>query len=402
MHYQSRRLFTYVLMAALVLSACNLPRATPVVTITPTLTLSPTTTLTPTLVPTATASPTATITPTPLPTFTPTPRPMLQAGTPLPEFLQPISFDNANQVYALAEWQQGTVTDLDWSSDGLMLAVGGADEVNLYDVRTRTRQTTLQMDSGLVSIDLSPNGRYLATGNNTGSEQKGYTGNVSFWRLSDDEKLFNFFLDRRGVSDLAFSPNNRTFVAAVTSKEYLDNNFIFWNTNTWEITRTMRTGGVLDMAFSPDGRFIASTPDRFAIRLWDVRYVQYLYEIPTSFTGAVNTLAFSPDGRILATGHYDGVIRLWNVAKGELLKEFRTETEGVIESLAFSPDGALLASGEGYRGSTIRLWDLVSGLSLKELTGHTHAVDNLAFSPDGRLLASGSYDGTLRLWGVAP
>jgi WD40 repeat protein len=352
------------------------------------------------MVPSATASPTATITPTPLPTFTPTLPPPAKVGTPLPEYLQPISFANASQVNALAEWQQGTVTDLDWSPDGNTLAVGGAAQVDFYDVRTRAKQKTLQVGSGLVNIDLSSNGRYLASGSNSGSEQHGYTGTVSFWRLSDDVKLFDFYLDRRGVSDLAFSPTGQTFAAAVTSKEYIDNSFIFWNTNTWEITRTMRTGGVLDMAFSPDGRFIASTPDRFAIRLWDIRYVQYLYELPTSFTGAVNSLVFSPDGHILATGHYDGYIRLWDVSKGELLKEFRTE--GVVESLAFSPDGALLASGAGYRDFTIRLWDPVSGQSLQALIGHTHAVDNLAFSPDGHLLASSSYDGTLRLWGVAP
>ncbi len=400
MRYRSRRPLTFSLLVTLILFACNLPQAIQENTSSPTPTLPPTAAFTPTLVPSATASPTATITPTPLPTSTPTPPPIAQVGTPLPEYLQPISFDTATQVHAIAEWQQGAVTDLDWSSDGGTLVVGGAAEVDFYDVRTRARQKTLQMDSGLVNIDLSPNGRYLATGSNAGSEQSGYTGTVSFWRLADDVKLFDFYLDRRGVSDLAFSPNGRTFAAAVTSNEYIDNNFIFWNTNTWEITRTMRTGGVLDMAFSPDGRFIASTPDRFAIRLWDIRYVQYIYELPTSFTGAVNCLVFSPDGRVLATGHYDGFIRLWDVAKGELLKEFRTE--GVIESLAFSPDGVLLASGEGFRDFTIRLWDLGSGLALQTLTGHTHAVDNLAFSPDGRLLASGSYDGTLRLWGVAP
>jgi WD40 repeat protein len=212
--------------------------------------------------------------------------------------------------------------------------------------------------------------------------------------------LFVFYLDRRGVSDLTFSPNGKTFAAAVTSPNYIDNSFIFWNTLTWEITRTMRTGGVLDMAFSPDGRYIASTPDRFAIRLWEMRTNWYIYEIPTSFTGAVNCLAFSPDGRILATGHYDGFIRLWDVAKGELLLQL--STEGVVERLAFSPDGTLLASGESYRGFAIRLWDLSSGQSLRSLTGHSHAVDNLAFSPDGRLLASGSYDGSLHLWGVTP
>ena len=326
--------------------------------------------------------------------------PIAGVGTALPTNLLPITFDNASQVNALAEWHEEAVTHLDWSHGGETLAVGGEAKIDFYDAQTRSLQNTLGVDSGLVSFDLSPDGRYLASGSNSGSEQQGYTGSVSFWRLSDAERLFVFYLDRRGVSGLAFSPNGQTFAAAVTSKDYIDNGFVFWNTHTWEITRTMRTGGVLDMAFSPDGRYIASTPDRFAIRLWQMRYGVYVYELPTSFTGAVNCLAFSPDGKILATGHYDGFIRLWDVAKGQLLLQFTTN--GVVESLAFNPDGTLLASGEGYTSYTINLWDVGSGQSLRALEGHTHAVDNLAFSPDGRLLASGSYDGTLRLWGVAP
>ena len=396
----SRRFVTLILILALVQVSCNLLQRLPPPAATPTLEVSPTSPATPTLVPSATATPTPTITPTPLPTSTPTQPPLADLGTPLPAFLEPISINNVTRVNPLAELRKEAITKLAWSLDSTTLAAGGNSEVDFFDIRTLTKQRTLKVDEGLVSFGLSPDGRYLASGNNTGSEQLGYTGSISFWRLSDEERLFIFYLDRRGVSDLSFSPNGRTFAAAVTSKEYIDNGFVFWNTQTFEITRTLRTGGALDMAFSPDGRYIASTPDRFAIRLWEMRYGQYLYELPTSFTGAVNTLAFSPDGSILATGHYDGVIRLWDVAKGELLQEF--STIGVVESLAFSPDGTLLASGEGYTSNAIRLWDLAGGQNLRTLEGHTHAVDNLVFSPDGRLLASGSYDGTLRLWGVTP
>ena len=396
----SWRLVIITLVLALVQVNCNLLQRALLPAATPTLELPPTLPSTPTLVPSATASPSPTITATLLPTSTPTPPPLANLGTALPEYLEPININNVTRVNPLAEWRKETVTKLDWSLDGTTLAVAGNSNVDFFDVRTLTEQRTLEVDEGLVSFDLSPDGRYLASGNNSGSEQLGYTGSISFWRLSDKERLFIYYLDRRGVSGLSFSPNGRTFAAAVTSKEYIDNGFVFWNTATWEITRTLRTGGVLDMAFSPDGRYIASTPDRFAIRLWEMRYGLYIYELPTSFTGAVNSLAFSPDGNSLATGHYDGMIRLWDVAKGELLQEF--STLGVVESLAFSPDGTLLASGEGYTGYAIRLWDLAGGQNLRTLEGHTHAVDNLAFSPDGRLLASGSYDGTLRLWGVTP
>jgi WD40 repeat protein len=388
----------FALVLGLAQLACNLTQPAPTGTPSPSNTVAPTGT--PTLVPTATITPTPTITPTTPPTPTATLPPIASIGTPLPEYLEPISFGNANRVNALAEWKEDAVTDLAWTADGARLVVGGKAEVDFFDIHTRNKEKTLQVDEGLVAFALSPDERYLASGSNAGSEQTGYTGNVSFWRLSDDEHLFAFYLDRRGVSGVAFSPNGRTFAAAVTSPEYIDNNFIFWNTSTWEITRTFRTGGVVDMAFSPDGQYIASTPDRFAIRLWQMKDSLLKYQLPTSFTGAVNCLAFSPDAATLATGHYDGAIRLWDVAKGEIKMEF--STPGVVESLAFSPDGTLLASGESYRGSVIHIWDLSIGQSLRVLEGHTHAVDQLAFSPDGRLLASASYDGTLRLWGAWP
>jgi WD40 repeat protein len=351
-------------------------------------------------VPSATITTTPSLTPTPEPSPTPTLPPIAAVGTAIPEYLEPLGYGNATRVNALAEWQQDAVTHLAWAPDGKTLAAGGKDSVTFYDANTRQIQKKLTADEGLIGFSLSPDGRYLATGSNDGSEQEGFTGNISFWRLSDDVRLFSFYLDHRGVSGLTFSPNGNTFLATVTSKDYIDNGFVFWNAHTWEITRTMRTGGVLDAAFSPDGLFVASTPDRFAIRMWEMKGSRLKYEIPTSFTGAVNSLAFSPDGKLLATGHYDGAIRLYDAASGALVREFITE--GVIASMAFSPDGTLLATGESYTGNRIRLWDTASGLLLRVLQGHTHAVDSLAFSADGRLLASGSYDGVLRLWGAFP
>ena len=387
-----------ILVLVLSQAACNFPRAGSEPSLTPPQPTSPPPTSTP--VPSATASPTPTITLTPLPTNTPTPFPLLAQGAPLPESLEPITFGNAFQVHALAEWQQEAVTSLVWSPDGNKLAAGGAADIKFYDIHTRQVQDTLPVDDGLVDFALTPDWRFLASASNNGSEQTGYTGSVSFWRLSDRVRLYIYYLDQRGVSGLSIAPDGNPLVAGVTSPNYIDNNFIFWNTVTYEITRTMRTGGVLDLAFSPDGQAIASTPDRFAIRLWRMKDGQMLYELPTSFTGAVSSLAFSPDGTTLATGHYDGIIRTWDVAKGELKQEF--VIDGVIESLAFSPDGTLLASGQGYRGFAIHLWDLANSQMVRALAAHTHAVDQLAFSPDGRLLASGSYDGTLRLWGVRP
>jgi WD40 repeat protein len=156
----------------------------------------------------------------------------------------------------------------------------------------------------------------------------------------------------------------------------------------------------LNVAFSPDGGFVAYSPDRYAIRVRDLREGTLLYTFHTSFTGAVNTLAFAPDGGVLASGHYDGVIRLWDLRTGGEMLAF--PTGAVVQSLAYSPDGSLLATGGSFEDHQVRLWSAGSGALLRSLEGHTSAVTRLLFSPSGDYLVSASHDGTILLWGIRP
>jgi hypothetical protein len=115
----------------------------------------------------------------------------------------------------------------------------------------------------------------------------------------------------------------------------------------------------------------------------------------TETLSGVLSVAFSPDGKLLATGDTDGETRLWQVADGKQLFTFKEHT-GWVFSVAWSPDGQTLASGS--EDQTVRLWDVRSGQCLQTLQGHTSLVRSVSFSPDGQTLASGSEDQTVRLW----
>ncbi|MFB7474461.1 trypsin-like peptidase domain-containing protein [Kitasatospora sp. NPDC056184] len=151
------------------------------------------------------------------------------------------------------------------------------------------------------------------------------------------------------------------------------------------------------VAFSPDGKTLATAGDDESVSLWDVATGKALTSL-AGHTDAVFSVAFSPDGKTLASASFDQTVRLWDVATGKE-RAMLNGHAGVVFSVAFSPDGKTLASAGGDK--SVRLWDAATGAALAQLTGHDGSVFSVAFSPDGKTLASGGDDTTVRLWDVA-
>jgi WD40 repeat protein len=211
-----------------------------------------------------------------------------------------------------------------------------------------------------------------------------------------------------GVASVAYSPDGKRLASASADKTVK-----VWDTQTGQALHTLQghTGRVWSVAYSPDGKRLTSMSDDRTVKVWDTQTGKELRSLQGS-----NVMVLSPDCTRLASevgitmpGFPRGSeVKVWDMQTGQELFTLKGHT-GIQMSVAFSPDGKRLASasGEGAwaagpnaRGGTVKLWDAQTGQELFTLKGHSDWVGSIAFSPDGKRLASSSADQTVKVWDV--
>jgi WD40 repeat protein len=244
------------------------------------------------------------------------------------------------------------------SPDGKAVATGGIDEeVRLLDIASGEEHWVAPGHfPAVTALAFSPDGKTLAVG--VGDRFSGSTrGEVKLWDvrtgkwkadiLSHIEHLEGW--PQGTVWSLAYSPDGKLLAIGTGAQ-----NVVLWNVQVERVCGYLRQGtGVRALAFADDGLFIG-TACGYVAKIWDLATRSERFEL-RGHGGWIWSLAFSPDGRILATGSKDQTTRLWNVADGCLLSSYNWQA-GKVNSVAFAADGMTAAAG--CESGAVVMWDV--------------------------------------------
>jgi WD40 repeat protein len=352
-----------------------------------------------------------------------------------------------------------TVRALAFSADGKQIVTGSEHSIGLWDVATGKQTNYVPSHHGVVcSLAFSADGSALATG--------GDDGTAIVWDLNTHRSRHEFPGHYIAAASLTFSPDGNFLATGDGHTSYATDSreaqIRIFDLKKGRLQRqfTGHLNGVVSLAFSPDGKRLASAGFDARARVWDPANGKWIWQVKGG--DGCRTVAFSPNGESLLIGDTGGELALWRTEKEEKIQdltlagghgavtystflkdgkslvslEFRkdrrpadgTPLEAAAQVVswdaksgrevsrvplsgatgnsyypcqAISRDGSLVAIGSDLRSTpAVLVWDGASGKLLATLEGHARDITSVAFSPDGKTLASGSRDTTVLLWDV--
>jgi WD40 repeat protein len=310
--------------------------------------------------------------------------------------------DTGKLLRSCGEKRENTAAAIVLSPDGRTLAARTKNgDVSLWEVSTGKR--LCQLGTNICALTFSRDDRMLLC---TSEDPQ-----IRVWDVLTAKEVRNQSLRNAAKagrpSTALFSPDGKT-LASIHDVNNTNVVYLWEVASGKELCRLHLGKGTIPpgaVAFSSDSRFLAVSsytfsddqPSDGAVHLWEVATGKEVRKWTPDKAGTCS-VAFSPDGKLLATGSGFGPIRLWEAATGKELRRCQGYRAHVV-ALAFSPDGSTLASLGGLHDHTARLWEVASGKErVRASQGHVGPVLSVAFSADGKSVVSGGRDGLVGLW----
>jgi len=298
-----------------------------------------------------------------------------------------------NRINRIIKEHNHEIKSIAFSPNKKWLAVVDRNCVHIWDLRNNSLLYTLMVNASTVTY--SPNSKRLTIGTVDGKIQIYTASKGNLLRkiyVRKHERSYSYYESK--ILSIAYSPNGK-LLASTT----LDSSVIIWDSNSGKLLQTLKghQSEVNTLAWSPNSNWVASGSKNGNIKLWEVSTGQLVHTMKSK-DGQLRTINYSPDGKILSSASSNGSIILWDLSGFESLSKFKGH-KSEINSMAFSSDGKILATcGSDF---DIKLWDMEKKQLIRTLQGHSGDVNDIVFTPNGRMLASASDDKSIKLWNIS-